>query len=199
MTSRLSGSNGPRCHDGGRDEKLTTDRTAGPKPGRRRLTVQGWLILVLALMGLVVLAGAIAAALLLVRADRVSHELSESIQPARVAAYQLQAALRDQETSLRGYVIATDRQFLDPYFDGMRTEADAADRIRQRVGDLPEQMADLDAIEQAAANWRADYAEPLIAAVGPGLPLVADSATADRPAKSNSTVSVRFSTLRTTI
>ena len=41
-------------------------------------------------------------------------------------------------------------------------------------------MADLEAIEQAAANWRADYAEPLIAAVRPGDPFVADSATAER-------------------
>ena len=83
---------------------MTTDRaertTDSPDlKGRRQLTVQGWLNLVLALMGLVVLGGAIAAAILLVRADRVSNELSESIQPARVAAYQLQAALRDQETS----------------------------------------------------------------------------------------------------
>ena len=142
--------------------------------------MQGWLNLVLALMGLVVLGGAIAAAILLVRGDRVSNELSESIQPARVAAYQLQAALRDQETSLRGYVIASDRQFLDPYFDGTRAEAQAADRLRQRVGDRPEQMADLEAIEQAAANWRAQYAEPLIAAVTPGQTYIADSATTER-------------------
>ena len=77
-------------------------------------------------------------------------------------------------------MIAADRQFLDPYVDGKRTEADAADRIRQRVGDRPEQIADLEAIEQAAADWRADYAEPLIAAVRPGYPFVADSATAER-------------------
>jgi signal transduction histidine kinase len=159
---------------------MTTDPTADPRTGRRQLTVQGWLNLVLALMGLVVLGGAITAAILLVRADRVSGELSESIQPARVAAYQLQAALRDQETSLRGYVIAADRQFLDPYLDGIRAEAQAADRLRQRVGGRPEQMADLDAIEQAAANWRADYAEPLIAAVKPGRPYIADSATTER-------------------
>ena len=142
--------------------------------------MQGWLNLVLTLIGLVVLAGAIAAAILLVRTDKVSHELSESIQPARVAAYQLQAALRDQETSLRGYVIAADRQFLDPYLEGTRTEAEAADRIRQRVGDRPEQIADLEAVEQAAATWRADYAEPLIAAVTPGRPYIADSATSER-------------------
>src|SRR6478672_4224085 len=151
--------------------------TTGTATARRQLTVQGWLNLVLALMGLVVLGGAIAAAILLVRGDRVSNELSESIQPARVAAYQLQAALRDQETSLRGYVIASDRQFLDPYFVGTRAEAQAADRLRQRVGDRPEQMADLEAIEQAAANWRAQYAEPLIAAVTPGQTYIADSAT----------------------
>ena len=41
-------------------------------------------------------------------------------------------------------------------------------------------MADLDAIERAAADWRATYAEPLIAGVTPGRPTVVDSATAER-------------------
>ena len=63
------------------------------------------------------------------RTDEVSRELIDKIQPARVAAYQLQAALRDQETALRGYVIAADRQFLDPYFEGQRNERSAADEI----------------------------------------------------------------------
>ncbi|MBV8965998.1 MAG: histidine kinase, partial [Mycobacteriaceae bacterium] len=56
-------------------------------------------------MGLVVLVGAVAGGTLLVRTDEVARAISDEIQPARVAAYQLQAALRDQETSVRGYVI----------------------------------------------------------------------------------------------
>ena len=117
-----------------------------------------------------VLAGAVAAAVLLNRTDEVSTELIDDIQPARVAAYRLQAALRDQETAVRGYVISADRQFLEPYYDGQRAEIAAADEIRQRVGDRPELIADLDAIERAAAAWRAHYAEPLIASVTPGSP-----------------------------
>ncbi|MGA7054288.1 MAG: histidine kinase, partial [Mycobacterium sp.] len=71
-------------------------------PFKPRLTVSGWLALVLSIMGVVVLAGAVASAVLLIHTDDVSRDLSDDIQPARVAATQLQAALRDQETGLRG-------------------------------------------------------------------------------------------------
>ena len=127
--------------------------------------MQGWQNLVLSAMGVVVLAGLVAGALLMNRTDHMSRELIDDIQPARVAAYQLQAALRDQETAVRGYVIAGDKQFLDPYYAGQLVEKQAADDIRQRVGTRPDLMTDLDAIEQAAATWRTTYAEPLIADV----------------------------------
>ena len=87
-----------------------------PKPQRRSaLTVQGWLNLVLAVMGVVVLGGALTGAALQNRTDEVCRQLVDDIQPSRVAAYQLQAALRDQETAIRGYLIAADPQFLAPY------------------------------------------------------------------------------------
>jgi signal transduction histidine kinase len=148
--------------------------------GSRRLTVQAWQNLVLSVMGALVLAGAIGGGFLLNRTDAVSGELVDNIQPARVAAYRLQAALRDQETALRGYAIAADRQFLEPYFDGQSVERSAADDIRSHLGDHREAMADLDAIERAAADWRAAYADPLIARVTPGVPTVVDATTADR-------------------
>src|SRR6185312_13482609 len=125
-----------------------------PRSGRG-LTVQGWQNLVLAVMGVLVLTGAIVCGILLNRTDEVSSELVDKIQPARVAAYQLQAALRDQETALRGYAIAADKQFLEPYFEGQRNE-------------------------RAAADWRATYADPLTAGVRPGRPTVVDDATAER-------------------
>ncbi|MDT5207693.1 MAG: hypothetical protein QOF67_108 [Mycobacterium sp.] len=146
----------------------------------RRLSVQGWQDLVLSVMGVLVLAGTIAGVVLLNRTDRLSSQIIDDIQPARVAAYQLQAALRDQETAVRGYAIAADRQFLAPYGDGQRAERAAADDIRNRVGYRADAIDDLNAVEQAAATWRATYAEPLIASVKPGAPSIVDNATAER-------------------
>lgn len=145
-----------------------------------RLTVAGWQNLVLSVMGLLVLVGAIIAAELLKRTDSVTHELTDNLQPARISAYQLQGALRDQETALRGYVIAADRQFLVPYFDGQRLEQRASDGITARLGDRTDLLADLTAVRQAAAKWRDSYAQPLIESVVPGAPGVVNSATADR-------------------
>ena len=152
---------------------------AAPQHGSQ-LTVQGWQNLVLAVMGVLVLAGAVAGAVLLNRTDEMSRELIDDIQPARVAAYRLQAALRDQETAVRGYVLAADRQFLDPYYDGQRAEQAAADDIRQLVGDRSELMTDLDVIERAAAEWRTNYAEPLIASVTRGIINVPKTDLVDR-------------------
>jgi len=143
------------------------------------LSVQGWQNLVLSIMGLMVLSGAVAVAVLLGRTDELSRELSDDIQPARVAAYQLQGALRDQETAVRGYVIAANKEFLGPYYDGQRVESAAAQEIRNLVGDRPDLIADLDGIETESAAWRKTYAEPLIASVTPGAPSVTNSNIAD--------------------
>ena len=143
-----------------------------PRAGRR-LTVQGWQNLVLSAMGVVVLVGLVAGGLLMHRTDALSRELIDNIQPARVEAYALQAAIRDQETAVRGYLITADRQFLQPYYAGEEAEKQAAASIRERVGTRPELMADLDAIEQAAATWRTSYAEPIIADVSRGQPAAA--------------------------
>ncbi|MCG7596459.1 CHASE3 domain-containing protein [Mycobacterium sp. PSTR-4-N] len=137
--------------------------------GVRALTVEGWQYLVLSIMAVVVLAGAVTTALLLDRTDRVSGQLTNNVGPARVAAYQLQAALRDQETAVRGYVISSDPQFLAPYDTGRETESRASADLRQFEQKRPDLLADLDAIEQAAGSWRDSYAEPAIAAVQPGV------------------------------
>ncbi|WP_193048019.1 sensor histidine kinase [Mycolicibacterium baixiangningiae] len=152
-------------------------------PARRRgrqLTVQGWLNVVLAVMGVFVLAGAFAGAVLMNRTDAVSRELIDKIQPSRVAAYRLQAAIRDQETAVRGFAIAADDQFLEPYRQGQQTEREAAAEIREHVGDHANLIADLDAVERATAEWRANYAEPFIQTVRPGRPGVVDNTMVQR-------------------
>ncbi|QEM48039.1 HAMP domain-containing protein [Mycolicibacterium grossiae] len=119
-------------------------------------------------MGVVVLAGAVTGAVLVDRTDDVSRSLIDDIQPARVASYRLQAALRDQETATRGYAITADRQFLQPYYDGRQAEDAAREAMVARLGDRPDLLADLDAVEGAANQWRTAYAEPLIASIAPG-------------------------------
>lgn len=146
-----------------------------PTPARRRwaqLTVQGWQYLVLSVMAFVVLVGGLTVAVLLNRTDQVSAQLIERIQPSRVAAYRLQAALRDQETAVRGYVITGDRQFLDPFYAGKEVEQQASADIRQLEQDRPDLLTDLDAIELASGSWRTDYADPVIAGVQPGRPFL---------------------------
>ena len=145
-----------------------------------QLTVQGWLFLVLAVMGAVVLAGAVTGAILLNRTDDLSRQLIDDIQPSRVAAYRMQGAIRDQETATRGYAIAADQQFLTPYYDGQQSERAAADAIRSRLANRQDVIGDVDALEKAVANWRATYAEPLIASIKPGTRGLVDSATVDR-------------------
>lgn len=135
-----------------------------------KLTVQGWQNLVLSVIGLVVLVGAIGATVLVSRADTVSNEIRDTIQPARIAAYQLQAALRDQETAVRGYLLTADPRFLDPYNDGRTAEAAAAQQIRDSLSSYPDLLADLDAIDAAAATWRAEYADPMVTSVVPANP-----------------------------
>ncbi|MCV7012443.1 CHASE3 domain-containing protein [Mycolicibacterium madagascariense] len=131
-------------------------------------------------MGVLVLGAGVAGALLLNQTDVVSHRLIDQIQPARSAAYQLQAALRDQETAIRGYAISADRQFLAPYFEGRDAEAAAAAQVRSHSDGRADLVADLDAIEQAAASWRTRFAEPLIASITPGRPAFVSAALADR-------------------
>lgn len=146
----------------------------------RRLTVQSWFYLVLALMMLVVVVGTVVGANMLDRTAQVSDQLLRHVQPAQTEAYRVQAALVNQETGVRGYASAADRQFLEPYVRGRHDETAAAARLRALVADRPGLLADLKAVEQGAAAWRSGYAEPLVAAVVPGRPQPVDQRTADR-------------------
>ncbi len=156
----------------------------------RRLTVQGWQNLVLLAMGVVVVIGGAAFWVLMTRTDDMSRELIGDIQPARAEAYQLQTALSDQETGVRGYALTADPQFLEPYEGGRRAEQAALESMRARLADRPQLMADADAVEAAAAEWRSVYAEPLIAGIAPGSPEAIDRSATER-------AKVEFDGLRT--
>ncbi|MDG5485184.1 CHASE3 domain-containing protein [Mycolicibacterium gadium] len=159
---------------------VSTSATSGRRRMYSRLTVQGWLMVVLCVMGVVVLCGSTAVAVLQYRTDAAVRQLVDTTSPARATAFQMQAGLRDQETGVRGYVITGDRRFLEPYVEGQQAEQAAAARVRERLTGNDDLLADLDAIETAAEQWRTSYAEPVIARVSPGEPYPLSNAEADR-------------------
>ncbi|MFE1285644.1 CHASE3 domain-containing protein [Streptomyces sp. NPDC058751] len=158
---------------------MTGARWAG-----RRLTVQGWIRMVLALMALLVVVGAVVGAGLLRSTAAVTDHLLLDVEPAQTEAYRLQSALVNQETGIRGYAIAADRQFLDPYLQGRKDEAYAAARMRALIGDRPGLLRELETVEKRAADWRRTYADPLVKDITPGEPRTLDPVTAERGKKS---------------
>ncbi len=130
---------------------------------RTRLTVQGWVNLLLVVMALLVCGGGVVGGLVLGRSSEVTDALTDRLLPATVSAYQLQAALVNQETGVRGYALTGNSDFLQPYQDGLQVQQQAADRIRSLIADRPELVADLDALDSTAQIWRTGFAAPVLA------------------------------------
>ncbi|WP_086008959.1 sensor histidine kinase [Nocardia brevicatena] len=145
-----------------------------------RLTAQAWFQLVFALMILVVLLGAVAGAQVINHTNHVTDRLVEQTLPASAEAYRLQSALINQETGLRGYAIAADPQFLEPYVQGRQDQERAAGRLRELLDDRPELLADLDTIERWVQQWRTEYADPLAATPSADAARELDAATTVR-------------------
>ncbi|MEU5716995.1 CHASE3 domain-containing protein [Streptomyces sp. NPDC020403] len=132
--------------------------------------MQNWVHLILAGFVLVVCGCLVVGGLVLSRISDRTTELVDRIQPARSSSFQLQNALLDQETGVRGFALTGDTSFLEPYEAGMRAERLHLARVRALVGDEQPFAGDLDRIEEASRQWRTRWAEPLIAAGREGGP-----------------------------
>ncbi|CAN5260029.1 sensor histidine kinase [soil metagenome] len=156
-------------------------REGSRTPLGQRLSVQGWFYLVVAVMVALVMLGTVVAAGLLLKTNSAADRLIQNIEPAQVAAYQLQASLVDQETGVRGYALTGEAQFLDPYRAGLSQELESAATIRALLPDDEHVQHTMTALQDAAEAWREGFAEPIIDSVVPGRPgsvgteIVADS------------------------
>jgi len=120
------------------------------------------ILVLLAFSAAAVVAGAIA----LVSQHDARNRVVGVIDPAALAAQQLDNALVNQETGVRGYALSAQRSFLAPYTDGVAAEGSATAALRQATGQLPAPTAsDLDAVITQAQYWRTRYAEPTISQV----------------------------------
>ncbi|WP_216651266.1 sensor histidine kinase [Actinomadura litoris] len=149
-------------------------------PGRRGLSVRSWFMLAALIIGVLTLTAALVVHSQLERTSRASDRLVDRIAPAQIEAARSQMAMLNQETGVRGYALSGDRQYLRPYTDGLATERESTDRLRQLLADEPRLLADVEAAQRAIQTWRRDYGSVVIGQVAERGPGKDASATASR-------------------
>ncbi|MEU4094280.1 ATP-binding protein [Streptomyces sp. NPDC026673] len=114
------------------------------------------------------------------RSSTLTDQLVDVRSPALVNSVRLEAALVNQETGVRGYGLSGQRQFLDPYTEGLADEETALGRLRPLVRGDERAAADLGAVLTAAAAWQERIARPVAAAPAtPGSPVPLATERAD--------------------
>ena len=75
----------------------------------------------------------------------------------------IMAGMVDQETGLRGFLVADDTKFLEPYRSGRLAFQQASAAVRALTSDNPSQQARLTEMQRLARAWQHDIAEREIA------------------------------------
>ncbi|MEV7555537.1 ATP-binding protein [Amycolatopsis sp. NPDC089917] len=98
--------------------------------------------------------------------------------PQVLQSTSLSTAMLNQETGVRGYILAGRREFLEPYQDGLRAQNAAVAELR-RLGATPGTAIsdDLDRVLDAATAWRRTVIEPVLA----GAPATGAQVDASKP------------------
>lgn len=70
------------------------------------------------------------------------------------------ATMVDQETGMRGYLIAADKNFLEPQQSGAKAYAETSAAVRKLTADNPAQQQRLDDVDKLAAQWKEQVVDP---------------------------------------
>jgi signal transduction histidine kinase len=105
-----------------------------------------------------------------------------TLDPAILQAQQLDIAMLNQETGVRGYALSAMPAFLAPYTEGAAAEQAAIASLQGESGQLPAPIrADLKSVAAQARYWRVTYAEPAINQVrGVGKPVISPDIVAGK-------------------
>jgi signal transduction histidine kinase len=109
---------------------------------------------------LMILAGVVVAVMLvgaLVSFDNLSTNrtrLADQYDPALVASSELLAAVVDQETGVRGFVLSGDRSFLEPFTIGQGREQQLTEELAGLLEGDRDSLEALAAFERASLAWR---------------------------------------------
>jgi signal transduction histidine kinase len=126
------------------------------------LTAGRWFALSVGLLVAVAVIGTVSCVIALGRLSDARVQLADRLDPAAIAASELKNGLVDQETGIRGYVLARDREFLEPYQRGLREAADASRQLQVLSGTtaLRPLRGRLNEVLARAAAWQTAYAMP---------------------------------------
>ncbi len=88
--------------------------------------------------------------------------------PASLAAGDLQAAMLDQETGVRGYYLSGDSEYLEPYTSGQATSDEAFATLERLLRGDEDALTELAATRTAIDEWRTGYAARVVSGTTPG-------------------------------
>jgi signal transduction histidine kinase len=140
-----------------------TDVTARRRGGRSRPWPLSRIVSVALLLFSV--AAMVAGGLALLSLHDNRERVVTTIDPAALQVQRLDTALVNQETGVRGYALSAQKDFLQPYSDGMASEQSSLAALRAVIKDLPAAAAataDLKSVTAQARFWRSHYAQPTI-------------------------------------
>jgi signal transduction histidine kinase len=116
-------------------------------------------------VGLVLIAAIVVGAVTLSNLSTGRNQVVNRIDPAALHGSELYAAMLNQETGVRGYLLSGQRQFLAPYAAGIAEERRQAAALGPLIAGLPGTQRDLSSALTRIAAWRATYADPAMATV----------------------------------
>ncbi len=117
------------------------------------------------LLGLFCVAAIVVGAVTLGSLSNARARVVNPLDPAAFHASQLLAALLNQETGLRGYLLSGQKPFLGPYVTGLASQRAEVRQLRVLLAGLPAAQADLAKVLASVDYWRSAYAQPAIAHV----------------------------------
>jgi CHASE3 domain sensor protein len=136
-----------------------------PQPVRAlpRLRVGQWLALTIGVLLAFAVTGVGLALLANHRLNDQRHVVLDQVEPALQAALNIENALINEETGVRGYILSGNPQSLEPYEKGRGAEARAYRELeaRDKLGD-PTIAGDVQAVRTRAQVWRHEFVAPIL-------------------------------------
>ncbi|MER6463995.1 ATP-binding protein [Streptomyces sp. NPDC001228] len=117
------------------------------------------------------------------RTSQLTAALVDRRSPALIESIRVEEALVNQETGIRGYGLSGQKDFLQPYAQGVIDEKAALARLRPRLADDSRARTDLAQVEKLAGTWQERIARPVSVAT----PAEAAKVTAARTAEGKTT------------
>jgi len=130
-------------------------------------------------LGVVLLAAVVIGAIALDNLGSARSRVVNVLDPAATHRALLYAAMLNQETGVRGFLLSGQHSFLGPYYAGLTSQRAQASALQPLLADMPRARADLAATLRYMDKWRTSYATPSIEGKKPAPPIALGKAAFD--------------------